>query len=221
MRTACNSRVIAAASPWGDYNDYTIAALRAHRERLRGTAILKPTVDRLALEAMAQGRHGRRAAAVHQHEAIAGHHHVRVPRASCAASPISTGTSTCTSRARTCRSSFRASKPAGVKLVIDHLGRPEPKHRHQQRGLQGDAALDREGPHLGKSVRRLPARTRRPRTTRANWCAVAGPERLMWASDCPFVGHESQFSYQSTIDWLTDCVPDASRTDARFSARLR
>ena len=30
----------------------------------------------------------------------------------------------------------------------------------------------------------------------------------MWASDCPFVGHEKQFSYQSTIDWLTDCVPD-------------
>ena len=30
--------VIAAASPWGDYNDYTIAALRAH-PRLRGTVI--------------------------------------------------------------------------------------------------------------------------------------------------------------------------------------
>ena len=28
--------VIAAASPWGDYNDYTLAALRAH-PRLRGT----------------------------------------------------------------------------------------------------------------------------------------------------------------------------------------
>src|SRR5262249_59287601 len=43
--------VIAAASPWGDYNDYTIAALRAH-PRLRGTVILKPTVERYILEAM-------------------------------------------------------------------------------------------------------------------------------------------------------------------------
>src|SRR5262245_38301173 len=45
---------IAAASPWGDYNDYTIKALRAHPKRLRGTAILKPTVERVTLEAMAK-----------------------------------------------------------------------------------------------------------------------------------------------------------------------
>ena len=46
--------VIAAASPWGDYNDYTLAALRAHPKRLRGTAIVKPTIDRFALEAMSR-----------------------------------------------------------------------------------------------------------------------------------------------------------------------
>src|SRR5258708_33521345 len=45
--------VIAAASPWGDYNDYTISALRAH-PRLRGTVILKPTVERLVLDAMSK-----------------------------------------------------------------------------------------------------------------------------------------------------------------------
>ena len=48
--------VIAAASPWGDYNDYILAALRAHPKRLRGTAILNHPVDRFALEAM--GRDG-------------------------------------------------------------------------------------------------------------------------------------------------------------------
>ena len=37
---------------------------------------------------------------------------------------------------------------------------------------------------------------------------VAGPERLVWASDCPFVGCEQQVRYQDTIDWLIDCVPD-------------
>src|SRR4029079_12373949 len=30
----------------------TLAALRAHKKRLRGTAIVKPTIDRFALEAM-------------------------------------------------------------------------------------------------------------------------------------------------------------------------
>jgi predicted TIM-barrel fold metal-dependent hydrolase len=38
---------------------------------------------------------------------------------------------------------------------------------------------------------------------------VAGPDRLAWASDCPFVGHENQFAYKSTMDWLEECVPDA------------
>jgi predicted TIM-barrel fold metal-dependent hydrolase len=37
---------------------------------------------------------------------------------------------------------------------------------------------------------------------------IAGSERLVWASDCPFVGHEGEVTYQSTIDWLTGCVPD-------------
>src|SRR6266852_9643889 len=45
--------VIAAASPWGDYNDYTLAALRAH-PRLRGTVILKPSVERLVLDTMSR-----------------------------------------------------------------------------------------------------------------------------------------------------------------------
>ena len=47
--------VIAAASPWGDYNDCILAALRAHPRRLRGTAILSPTAGRYELEGMARG----------------------------------------------------------------------------------------------------------------------------------------------------------------------
>jgi predicted TIM-barrel fold metal-dependent hydrolase len=43
--------VIAAASPWGDYNDYIIETLRRY-PRLRGTVILEPTVERQILEHM-------------------------------------------------------------------------------------------------------------------------------------------------------------------------
>jgi predicted TIM-barrel fold metal-dependent hydrolase len=35
-----------------------------------------------------------------------------------------------------------------------------------------------------------------------------GPDRMFWASDCPFVGHENQFPYADTIKWLTDRVTD-------------
>ena len=34
--------VIAAASPWGDYNDYTAQSVAANLDRLRGTIILHP-----------------------------------------------------------------------------------------------------------------------------------------------------------------------------------
>ena len=34
-----------------------------------------------------------------------------------------------------------------------------------------------------------------------------GADKLVWGSDCPFVGVEST-TYQSTIDWFTDTVTD-------------
>ena len=42
---------LAATSPFGDYNDYTIAALRAN-PRLRGSVIVDPDVERYVLEQM-------------------------------------------------------------------------------------------------------------------------------------------------------------------------
>jgi predicted TIM-barrel fold metal-dependent hydrolase len=116
--------VIAAASPWGDYNDYTIAALRAHA-RLRGTVILAPTVERYTLEAMKRDgvvgvrlpfiglkqlpditsfdyrRFLRRLADLDWHV----HLHVEGERLPALIDTI---------------------EASGVKLVIDHLGRPEP-----------------------------------------------------------------------------------------------
>ena len=37
---------------------------------------------------------------------------------------------------------------------------------------------------------------------------TARPDRLMWASDCPFVGCERDVTYQQTVDWLIRCVPN-------------
>ena len=37
-----------------------------------------------------------------------------------------------------------------------------------------------------------------------------GTDRLVWASDCPFVGEEAHISYQGTIDWLKQALPDPS-----------
>jgi predicted TIM-barrel fold metal-dependent hydrolase len=200
--------VIAAASPWGDYNDYTIAALRAHPKRLRGTVILKPTVDRYALEAM--GRDG-----------VCG---VRLPFIGLPTLPDITSFEY--------RAFFRrladlgwhvhphvdgedlpkilpTLEASGVTIVVDHLGRPDPRTGVKSEGFQAMLrAIDkgrtyvkvsagyRLGPQAVDYARELVRR--------------AGTDRLVWASDCPFVGHEGQFSYRSTLDWLAECVPDAA-----------
>jgi len=99
--------VIAAASPWGDYNDYTISALRAH-PRLRGTVILEPTVERYILDAMA--RTASSACACRSSAMTCPTSPRSTTGASSAVSPISTGMCTCMSRASGSRSSSRPSK---------------------------------------------------------------------------------------------------------------
>ncbi len=118
--------VIAAASPWGDYNDYTWTALRAHRKRLRGTAIFNRPMERSALEAMSR-------------DGFVG---IRLPFIGLPKLPDITGFEH--------RALFRrladldwhvhphvdgedlpkilpTLEASGVKIVVDHLGRPDPK----------------------------------------------------------------------------------------------
>jgi predicted TIM-barrel fold metal-dependent hydrolase len=37
---------------------------------------------------------------------------------------------------------------------------------------------------------------------------AGGPQRLVWASDWPWLNHEGKFAYQDCLDWLTTWVPD-------------
>ncbi len=50
---------------------------------------------------------------------------------------------------------------------------------------------------------------------------AAGPDPLVWASDCPFVGHEGKFAYRDTIDWLIDALPDAAAREKIFGGTAR
>lgn len=198
--------VIAAASPWGDYNDCILAALRAHPRRLRGTAILSPTAGRYELEGMARDgfvgvrlafmglseppditsfefrRFLRRLADLDWHV----HLHVESTRMP---------------------SLLPVIEDAGVKLVIDHMGRPDPQTGVSGAGFKAMlsaiergrtwvklSAAYRQGPQSDDYAREL--------------VRAAGPDRLMWASDCPFVGCEREVTYQQTVDWLIRCVPD-------------
>lgn len=199
--------VIAAASPWGDVNDYVVQSLRT-RPLWRGTAILEPTTSRHELEQLAR----------------AGMVGVRLPFISLQRLPDLESWDWRRFLYRLADLDWHVHlhldgpripqvlpqlERAGVKIVIDHIARPDPVLRERCAGfelvtrsvekgrtwvkLSGGYRL---GDHSVALAREL---TRR-----------VGFERMLWASDCPFVGVEAT-TYRSTVDWLQEAVPDAAQ----------
>ncbi len=211
--------VIAAASPWGDYNDYTLAALRAHRARLRGTAIFRRPMERFELEAMSR-------------DGFVG---IRLPFIGLPKLPDITTFDYRVLFRRLADLDWHVHphvngedlpkilptlEASGVKIVVDHLGRPDPKSGINSEGfktLLRSIDKGRTWVKVSGGYRLGPPSKEYAREL----LRVAGPDRLVWASDCPFVGHEGQFPYQSTIDWLVEAVPDATARAKIFGATAR
>ncbi len=204
--------VIAAASLFGTYNDYSIRALRAHK-RLRATAIVDADVDQYTLEAMkADGIvgvrlqwffrnplpdiagddfqrlcHRLRDLDLHIHLNIEGDRLIEVG-----------------SRLM----------DTGVKLLIDHFGWHDPALRLAAPSYQGMLRLIERGNAWVK----LSSGFRHPNEDAPDWSLPVeyaqdllrrfGAEKLLWGSDSPFVGHERVASYSMAIDRLNECVPD-------------
>jgi predicted TIM-barrel fold metal-dependent hydrolase len=109
---------------------------------------------------------------------------------------------------------------SGVKIVVDHLGRPEPQGGINSAGfkrLAQSIEKARTWVKLSGGYRLGP----QAKDYARELLRVAGPDRLVWASDCPFVGHEGKFAYRATIDWLIDAIPDAGARDKIFGESAR
>ncbi|MGE0797657.1 MAG: amidohydrolase [Lautropia sp.] len=200
--------VIAAASPWGDCNDYVIRSLRT-RPLWRGTVIVDPqTVDLYALERMDRdGIVGVRLAFIsmkqlpdlddwswrkllYRLKCLDWHVHVHLdgPRL-----PLV----------------LPALERAGVTVVIDHIGRPDPVAGPDSEGFEAMVRAVQNGRtwvKLSGAYRLGPQALDHARVL----CERVGFERMVWASDCPFVGVEST-TYRSTIEWFEELVPDPVR----------
>ena len=196
--------VLAAASPWGDNNDYMVESVGKH-PRLRGTVILHPGKTYNFKHMSANGIVGVRLpfiglpavpdittpdyqkllhqiadAGWHVHPHIDGKH---LP----ALLPIL--------------------EKAGHNIVVDHLGRPA---ADEPVGSAGFRALA-DSVKRGKSWIKVSCGYRigvRAEEHFFGFLQELGPDRMFWASDCPFVGHEGQFPYADTIKWLTDRISD-------------
>jgi predicted TIM-barrel fold metal-dependent hydrolase len=199
--------VLAAASNYGDYNDYVLSCLERH-PRLRATAIVKPSVELGVLRDMKQRgivgirlmwmgvaelpdlttfeyqRLFRRLRDLDMHV----HLHLEGSRST----PI-----------------VNVLEQTGVKLVIDHFGTPDPHKLVQCEGFQNILRSVQKGRtwvKISAGFRREPAAAKLYAT---ELIRSAGPERLVWGSDCPFAGFEGKVTYQDVINDFLDWVPDS------------
>jgi predicted TIM-barrel fold metal-dependent hydrolase len=210
--------VIAAASLFGTYNDYTIRSLRRF-PRLRGTAIVSPEIGFYELERMHEdGIVGVRlqlfhvdplpdfasdayVRLFHRLRDLDMHVHVNVEAARLA-------------------SVLAALEPSGVKIVIDHFGWPETELGLDSPGFRMSVAACQ----AGRAWVKLSSGYRRPdqdipRLFAQAYVDQVGTDRLFWGSDAPFVGFEGRTSYAETISqyqyWLPD--PDVRAAISRNS----
>ena len=200
--------VLAAASLFDDYNEYSIEATRRHK-RLRTTAIVKPTIDPYVMRMMKddgvvgvrfQWRNVKNLPDISAPEYtkffrrvrdLDWHVHIN-QTADKLAAPIAT------------------LQAAGVKLVIDHFGHPQ-KGGAACEGFQAvKRAVDK-----GRTWIKLSAGYRFESPQVALDCAKAllahaGPERLLWGSDWPFAAFEDSMTYEQAIASFKQWVPDAN-----------
>ena len=206
-RAGVHFGVLAAASTFGDYNDYALEATRNHK-RLRTTVIVSPDTEASVLRDMNESgavgirfqfrnvasppdlasyeyrRLLRRAADLGWHVHLHDDVH-RLPR------------------------HIDTLLAAGPRLVIDHFGRPSAGHGTQSESFRAvlravaggrtwvkvSASFRLEPPDYAASV--FPV-----------LLSEAGPERLMWGSDWPFAAFEDRVSYESVLADYYRHVPD-------------
>lgn len=198
--------VLAAASIYGDYNDYSLEAARTN-PALRTTVIVSPDISGAALDGMAQdGAIGIRLQLRNRpHPELAGPAwqrlfgmvaelgwHVQLHDDLGRLPPA-----------------IAAVERAGARLVIDHYGRPEDAAALD--GPDFGAVLDSVA--HGRTWVKISAEFRLPSRAVAQAAlgrllAAAGPERLLWGSDWPFAGFEASMTYPAAVQSYRALVPD-------------
>ncbi|WP_296187139.1 amidohydrolase family protein [Pseudomonas sp. UBA1879] len=114
----------------------------------------------------------------------------------------------------------RALMPFGVKIVIDHFGRPDARLGLDQPGFRELLELGLGGQVWMKvsGVYRLEGNPQEnldfARKALPLLVQSFGPQRLVWGSDWPHTQHEQQISYATVVEQLQslDCSPQVMRS---------
>ncbi|NKC31247.1 amidohydrolase family protein [Falsiroseomonas selenitidurans] len=199
--------VIAAASLNGSYHDYTLRALRRHR-RFRATINALPELDFHTLERMkAEGVVGMRFV-LSRAPAMPDLRSPEYRRLLKRAADLDWHVQLLDNSPRL-PATIETLEGYGVRLVIDHLGKPDPVAGVNCPGFRAVlAAVER-----GRTWVKLSAgfRMASPEAARGYAQAlvrVAGGARLLWGSDWPFAAFEDRVTYADTLAAFHDWVPD-------------
>ncbi len=199
--------VLAGASLFGDYNDYAIETLRRHK-RLRGTVIVRPSVERMVLEDMKRdGVVGIRLMfrGLAMLPDISGYEYRRLFRR---VRDLGWHVHLHTEGARLA-ALIDILEPTGATLVIDHFGTPDPAKGIECDGFQrmirsigkGNTWVKMSaGYRIGDAAAATYARELQRRV---------GTERLLWASNSPFASFEGAMTYSKAVEDFHAWVPDA------------
>ena len=200
--------VIAAASLFGTYNDYVIRALRQHK-RLRGTAIVDPDIELYSLEKMrADGIVGVRLQWFFM-DPLPDMGDAAFQRLCARLRDLDMHIHLNIEGARLNEVAARI-LDTGVRLVIDHYGWHDFGPRLAAQSYQDMLRLlDRGNAWVKLGCGYVRPDRDLPRAYAQDLLARFGPERLLWGSNSPFVGHEDSASYAMTIEEFHDIVPDA------------
>jgi predicted TIM-barrel fold metal-dependent hydrolase len=199
--------VIAAPSFLGSYNDYMLDELPS-QPRLRGTAIVEPDTDRYILRAMAdEGVVGIRFS-LRRYPTLPDLKSPEYQRLLRRVADLDWHVHIFAEDDRLATLTPILVE-SGVKLVIDHFGAPDAARGFDAPGFQATLRAIAKG----RTWVKLSAAYRLDKAWDAGevarkLLAEAGPERLLWASDCPFTGHEDTVTYRSTVDAFESWIPD-------------
>ncbi len=197
--------VIAAASPWGDYNEYTIRSVGQNLDRLRGTVILHPgkyydlaamsergivgvRLPFIGLDVIPDITSDDYRKLLHQIADQGWHVHLHV-------------------EGKYMPTLLPLLEASGPRIVIDHLGRPAADEGITSAGYKAVVKSVAQG----KSWIKVSCAYRIGSVAAAHFQGFLqelGPDRMFWASDSPFVGHEGELTYADTINWLGEQVSD-------------
>jgi predicted TIM-barrel fold metal-dependent hydrolase len=210
--------VIAGISIFGFHNDYMLEQLRRHK-RLRGTAIVPSTTDLYTLASMkADGVVGVRLQLTRQELPDLAGDDYRMLFRRLADLDLHIEVVVEGPRWPQVLPMLEAS---GARIVIDHFGHPDPVAGIHCPGFQAVVRSVQRGKTWVKlsAPFRLtwaePGQARDPKSVELAHEAAqhllqhAGAERLVWGSDCPFIGHEKAVAYAGLLEEFSGWVPDA------------